>query len=301
MSSINPNNINGQYPVAGQDNDSQGFRDNFTNIKNNLNFAKLEIEELQSKALLTTPLSGVPLNNDLQNTPLAGAQLLRTTEKINPIGPSGTDVNVDWSTGPFQYFELTGNAAVTLDFSAIGAGFYTKVRLMVIVNNPTSYNTITLSHSGDDTFIGLDNVLGGSSVNNTIKFTKVGRYVYDFSVYDTTAVYVEQVLVSPYEKSITLQYDTNANANVITVTTTTETLVVDPLIPMTQVTANIVMPANTAVNDGHTINFAFGNTITSITHYGGNATIVGGLTTANVNIGASFIYMSAPNKWFRLR
>ena len=32
-SNINPNNIDGTYPVAGQDNDSQGFRTNFTNIK----------------------------------------------------------------------------------------------------------------------------------------------------------------------------------------------------------------------------------------------------------------------------
>jgi hypothetical protein len=29
-SNINPYNIDGTYPVAGQDNSSQGFRDNFT-------------------------------------------------------------------------------------------------------------------------------------------------------------------------------------------------------------------------------------------------------------------------------
>ena len=34
-SQINPNNIDGAYPVAGQDNNSQGFRDNFTNTINN--------------------------------------------------------------------------------------------------------------------------------------------------------------------------------------------------------------------------------------------------------------------------
>ena len=34
-SSINPNNISVTFPVAGQDNDSQGFRDNFNNIQNN--------------------------------------------------------------------------------------------------------------------------------------------------------------------------------------------------------------------------------------------------------------------------
>ena len=47
-SSINPNNIDITFPVAGQDNDSQGFRDNFTNLKTSLQYAKDEIEDLQS-------------------------------------------------------------------------------------------------------------------------------------------------------------------------------------------------------------------------------------------------------------
>ena len=64
MSLINPNNINGGFPVFGQDNPTQGFRDNFTNIKNNLNFAKAEIEDLQAKAVLKSALTGDVLNND---------------------------------------------------------------------------------------------------------------------------------------------------------------------------------------------------------------------------------------------
>lgn len=48
MSSINPNNINILYPIAGQDNDTQGFRDNFRNIKNNLSTAATEITTLQN-------------------------------------------------------------------------------------------------------------------------------------------------------------------------------------------------------------------------------------------------------------
>ena len=46
-SPINTNNIDGTFPVAGQDNSSQGFRDNFTNLKTNLGYAKTEIEDLQ--------------------------------------------------------------------------------------------------------------------------------------------------------------------------------------------------------------------------------------------------------------
>jgi hypothetical protein len=47
-SQINPNNVNTAYPVAGQDNSTQGFRDNFTNIKLNFTYAAAEITALQN-------------------------------------------------------------------------------------------------------------------------------------------------------------------------------------------------------------------------------------------------------------
>ena len=76
MSSINPNNINGQYPVAGQDNDSQGFRDNFTNIINNFTFAYNELNDLQQNAVLKNALSGTALSNDMNYAQLIKPQLL---------------------------------------------------------------------------------------------------------------------------------------------------------------------------------------------------------------------------------
>ena len=51
-SNINPNDIDATYPIAGQDNDSQGFRDNFTNIKTNFQYAEDEITDLQNKVIL---------------------------------------------------------------------------------------------------------------------------------------------------------------------------------------------------------------------------------------------------------
>jgi hypothetical protein len=63
-SNINPNNINGNFPVAGQDNDSQGFRDNFTNILNNFSFASTEITNLQNT--VTNIQSWVPSNGNIQ-------------------------------------------------------------------------------------------------------------------------------------------------------------------------------------------------------------------------------------------
>lgn len=46
-SKIVPSNIDITYPIAGQDNDTQGFRTNFQNIRNNLAQAATEITALQ--------------------------------------------------------------------------------------------------------------------------------------------------------------------------------------------------------------------------------------------------------------
>ena len=47
-SNITSGTIDGAYPVAGVDNDTQGFRDNFTIIKTGLATAASEITSLQA-------------------------------------------------------------------------------------------------------------------------------------------------------------------------------------------------------------------------------------------------------------
>ena len=44
MSAIDTSKIDTSYPVPGQDNDSQGFRTNFTNIRDALDTAKAELD-----------------------------------------------------------------------------------------------------------------------------------------------------------------------------------------------------------------------------------------------------------------
>jgi hypothetical protein len=79
-SAINPNNIDGAYPVAGQDNNSQGFRDNFTNTKTNFAYAADEITDLQNNAILKAALTGTTLNNDMNGSVLSNAQLQDMSE-----------------------------------------------------------------------------------------------------------------------------------------------------------------------------------------------------------------------------
>jgi len=75
-SQIDNSNINAGYPVAGQDNDSQGFRDNFAAIKENFTRAKTELTDLQSKVVLKAALTGDTLANDLGGSRISNGNYL---------------------------------------------------------------------------------------------------------------------------------------------------------------------------------------------------------------------------------
>jgi hypothetical protein len=70
-SNINTTNLDTTYPIAGQDNDTQGFRTNFTNIQNNFVVAYNEITALQGNVstLQTNALSSnAPATNSSTGT-----------------------------------------------------------------------------------------------------------------------------------------------------------------------------------------------------------------------------------------
>ena len=67
MSNINTNSIDANYPTPGINNSTQGFRDNFSIIKSNLDTASSELTDLQNKVILKSPLTGQALDNDMGN------------------------------------------------------------------------------------------------------------------------------------------------------------------------------------------------------------------------------------------
>jgi hypothetical protein len=296
MSSINPNNINGQYPIAGQDNDSQGFRDNFTNVKNNLTFAKSEIEALEQSAILKTAIPGITLNNEMNNTQLKGVQALRFTETVNPVGTIGSDTLVNWSQGHYQHFILSQNT--TLTFAGWPtSGFYTNLRLEVRVDTPG----FTLTLPATISLVNASRIQG--CLGRTITFSSAGVYVFEFSTRDgdnpdAGAVTVQELSRNYVTNVVEYQYLTPANASVSNVSPTVSTVIVEPAGTIAQ--ANIVLPGNTTISDGHTISFAFGATITALTLFGNGATVLGGITTAGVTVDAKYIYKTSTNRWYRL-
>ena len=140
-SSINPNNIDTAYPVAGQDNDSQGFRDNFTNIKTSFTYAKAEIEDLQSKAILKSALSGSSLDNDMAGAEVTAMRVTDLRETKTAKGTVSGTVTIDIEEGGYQ--TVTTSGSISLAFSNWpSTGQFSKVRLSITVGNVS--HTVTL-------------------------------------------------------------------------------------------------------------------------------------------------------------
>lgn len=303
MSSINPNNINDQYPVAGQDNDSQGFRDNFTNIKNNLRFAQEELNDLQQKAVLKSALQGTTINNDFNDSQLIGAQFLKTTETRVDLGViTDPNITVTWSNGHFQQMILESSSTTVTFGGWPVAQRHTKLRLLIDVKAAAvsgSY-TVTFSTTFSGGSVGYHGLSDIKNMVNGNQFTPTaaGLYLFEFSTVNAGGnVMVSDMLRNRITNVSDYQYFTPINGGFANVNPYASSVIVHPAGVIAA--ANITMPGNTQVVDGHTINFAFGNTITSVSHYGNGATITGGLTTANVDIGAKYIYSATTNNWYR--
>jgi hypothetical protein len=114
MSTINTNGLNVNYPIPGVNNNSQGFRDNFTSIKNNLDIAATEISDLQNKAVLKQALNGATLNNDMANTVISNAATRGFRATTNNLGNalSGT-VLINASIADVHYGTVAGNTTLT--------------------------------------------------------------------------------------------------------------------------------------------------------------------------------------------
>jgi hypothetical protein len=180
-SQINPLNIDGSYPVAGQDNNSQGFRDNFTNIRTNFQDAADEITDLQNKVILKAALStsGAPaLNNNMGNISLTNALIQGfSATKVVPTGTSGT-VTINYQSGHYQSITTTGS--ISLVFTAANwttNGTYGYLKLQINITNVA--HTVTLPAAVSLGTAGLQGLSG-----QTITFAATGTYEFGFGSYD---------------------------------------------------------------------------------------------------------------------
>ena len=174
-SSLSPTSIDATFPVAGQDNDSQGFRDNFNQIKTDLTNAKSELENLQSTAVLKADLTSpaVTVSNDLAGNELFDYKTYQVVDKVSALGTVSGSQSVDVSNG--NVFTVTSSAALTLSFTGFKNTGHESVRLIItnggaysisltgvtfpFLNNP-DVTTATLDSTGIDfsTRVGIPSV-----------------------------------------------------------------------------------------------------------------------------------------------
>lgn len=218
-SNINPNNIDGAYPVAGQDNNSQGFRDNFTNTGTNFQYAADEITDLQNKAVLKAALTGTTLDNNMNGSLLYNAQLQQITNTVVPLGTLSGSVTLNYALG--SYFTLTTNGPITLGFSNLPvSGLETSWTLNVTVAS-TAHTMQLPINSGPTSLINATGIQGFNSSTNVITFAATGTYSFTFVTNTgSSAVSIAEVnkIIQPFNNSAET---ITANGNVSLAVTTT--------------------------------------------------------------------------------
>lgn len=210
-SSINPDNIDGTYPVAGQDNDSQGFRDNFTNIKTNFTSAKSEIEALQTTSVTLTA------ENNFNFTGIISKAIMKNNaDSVNALGTVGGAIAIDVSSGIIHTATL--NAASSLSFTnwpTSGKG--SRVRFMVTITDVAHTLTLPAAVSlGNDTIQGMASLV--------ITFPTTGTFIYDFSTIDGGTI----ILIEDLTQSDTALGNIQINANTISASNTNGDIILTP-------------------------------------------------------------------------
>jgi hypothetical protein len=163
--------IDQTYPIAGQDNDSQGFRDNFNNIKDSLSLASADVKELQSKAVLKSAIgTNDNVTNDMGGSSITNGKFSEFyASSYTPVSAVTTGQYVDLANGSFQSFVMGAD----IDFTFRGwptTGQYAVVRLLLTAQDPNTPRTATFnSYQSQNIFYGNGGIIDQSVTNNSFK------------------------------------------------------------------------------------------------------------------------------------
>ena len=166
-SKIVPGNVDGTYPKAGQDNSSQGFRDNFSAIKNNFTEAASEIEDLQSNKASTNA------NVNFSDYEITKAKFKDTAETVYAHGSvSSGSITLDHENGHYQTATITASTTFAfLNFPVSGS----LGRIILDLTVSPTASTLTFPSAT----IKADNVHGSDGTSDQIS-PGLGRVVYEF-------------------------------------------------------------------------------------------------------------------------
>jgi hypothetical protein len=172
-SNINFAAINENFPVAGQDNDTQTFRDNFDTIKTNFSSAKTEITDLQDNAARTDGdndfLYNVVGSLTLQDAYLrkkdygaaivAGTQDISFKQAMYHVVKVGANTSLSFSEFPTGVVDVTGLGQIgkaTLELYGDGSArtiTFTTTGGTVIKKSPGFPGSVTVTSATNPVII----------------------------------------------------------------------------------------------------------------------------------------------------
>ena len=286
-SSINPNNIDGTYPIAGQDNNSQGFRDYFTNTKTNFGYAETEINDLQSKAVLKAALTGTTLNNDMLGSPLINAQIQDFSATRVALGTVSGSVGINYAAGHYQ--TVTTSGSITLAFTNFpAAGYAGLVRVQVTVSSTA--HTMTLPAAVTVGTVGIEGISG-----QVITFASTGTFEFEFVTNDggaTVTIFDLNRPLATFVNPIVLASSedlANAAAASLAVTNSFFTTAAAE-------TATLAAGTNGQIKAFSAVAITSGNMVITVTNAGWKASGTGTITFSVLGSGCTLQYISS--KWF---
>jgi hypothetical protein len=290
-SNINPNNIDGTYPVAGQDNDSQGFRDNFTNTKTNFTYAADEITDLQNKAVLKAALTGTTLNNDMGGSILSNAQLQDMSESKVSLGTVTGNQTVNFAAG--SYYTLTTSGSVSLSFTNPSAsGTLSRWRVQITVSNINH----TMSVTAATNMVGTSNIQGYvavSAASGTVTFNKTGTYEFEFETSDGGSNISMFDLNRNRDPIFLPSYEDVASAGACSLTKT-----VSGFTTAGAETATLAAGYEGQIKILIGESVVAGNMVVTVTNPGWKASGTGTITFTNAGYGQSVILMYINSAWY---
>jgi len=167
-SQINPNNVDGTFPVAGQPNNTQGFRDNFTNIKTNFSYAGTEITDLQNNGIFKAALSGTTLNNNMADNLIYAVKLQDVSYTYVQNTASSGSITIDYSAGQYQLISTTGSVSLSFANWPVSG---TSGIVQIAINVTSTAHTLTLPAAVTLGTTGIQGYSGG-----VITFAETGTY-----------------------------------------------------------------------------------------------------------------------------
>ena len=284
-SQINPNDINGAYPVAGQDNNSQGFRTNFTNTVTNFQYAADEITDLQNNAVLKAALNGTVLDNNMNGSLLYNYEASQVSQTTSLIGTTSGLVTLNWDNGSYQ--TLTTSGAIVLGFSNFpAAGVAASIVLQINVQNTA--HTLQLPTA---VTIGTANLQGYVPSTRIITFSTTGIYTFEFTTVNggsTVTVIDLNRNRDPIYLPSSEDLAASAGANLSVTTSYFSTSSAE--------TATLAAGANGQVKVLAAANVAAGNMVVTVSNAGWKSSGTGTATFSATGQACTLLYTDS--KWF---